>query len=133
MTTTSKRNKYVREIKPTWWTKLDFYKLYIAREATSIPTLWFCLVLFYGLVCLGGGVEDVKANFIPFLQNPIVVILNIITLAAMLLNTVTYYVMTPKVMNIVVKDERLNPNIITAILWAVTALASLIILVLLYN
>lgn len=129
----SKRRKYVREIKPNWWTKLDFYKLYILREATAIPTLWFCLVLIYGVICLGGGVETVKQSFIPFLQNPIVVILNLITLAAMFLNTITYYFMTPKVLNIVVKNERLNPKIITISLWVVTALVSIIALVLIYR
>lgn len=129
----SKRRKYVREMKANWWTKLDFYKLYILREATSIPTAWFCLVLFYGVICLGGGVESVKHNFIPFLQNPIVVIFNLITLAAMFLNTVTYYFMTPKVLNIVVKNERLNPNIITISLWVITALVSIIALVLIYQ
>ncbi|MDG6894760.1 fumarate reductase subunit FrdC [Volucribacter amazonae] len=132
-TTTSKRRKYVREIKANWWTKLDFYKLYVFREATAIPTLWFSLILFYGVICLGGGVESVKQHFIPFLQNPVVVILNVITLAAVLLNTVTYYVMTPKVLNIVVKNERLNPNIITIGLWIATALVSIIALVLIYR
>lgn len=128
--TTSKRKKYVREMKPTWWKKLDFYKLYIAREATAIPTLWFCLVLLYGVISLG-NIESF-GNFIAFLRNPIVVILNIITLGAMLLNTVTYYVMTPKVLNIIVKNERINPRIITTALWAVTGLISLAILVLMY-
>ncbi|WNY75176.1 fumarate reductase subunit FrdC [Pasteurella multocida] len=128
--TTSKRKKYVREMKPTWWKKLDFYKLYIAREATAIPTLWFCLVLLYGVISLGS--LDSFGNFISFLKNPIVIILNIITLGAMLLNTVTYYVMTPKVLNIIVKNERINPNIITMALWAVTAFISLIILVFMY-
>lgn len=129
-TTTSKRKKYVREIKPTWWKKLDFYKLYIAREATAIPTLWFCLVLLYGVISLGN--LESFGNFIAFLKNPIVIILNIITLGAMLLNTVTYYVMTPKVLNIIVKNERINPNIITAALWAITGLVSVIILVFMY-
>ncbi|ATF74338.1 fumarate reductase subunit FrdC [Pasteurella multocida] len=128
--TTSKRKKYVREMKPTWWKKLDFYKLYIAREATAIPTLWFCLVLLYGVISLGN--LDSFGNFISFLKNPIVIILNIITLGAMLLNTVTYYVMTPKVLNIIVKNERINPNIITMALWAVTAFISLVILVFMY-
>ncbi len=50
----------------------------------------------------------------------------------MLLNTVTYYVMTPKVLNIIVKNERINPNIITMALWAVTAFISLVILVFMY-
>ncbi|WP_373767115.1 fumarate reductase subunit FrdC [Glaesserella sp.] len=130
-TTASKRKKYVREMKPTWWKKLDFYKLYIAREATSIPTLWFCLVLLYGVISLGNGHMGF-AHFIDFLQNPIVVILNIIALGAAVLHTVTYYRMTPKVLNIVVKNERINPNIITLGLWVVTVVVSLIILILMY-
>lgn len=128
--TTSKRKKYVREMKPTWWKALDFYKLYIAREATSVPALWFCLILLYGVICLGNGTFE--ESFIPFLRNPLVVILNIVTLAASVLNTVTYYVMTPKVLNIIVKSERLNPRVITGALWAVTIFASLLILLLAY-
>ncbi|WP_301098275.1 fumarate reductase subunit FrdC [Otariodibacter sp.] len=130
-TTTSKRKKYVREVKPTWWKRLDFYKLYIAREATSVPTLWFCLVLLYGVISLGNGRAGFF-DFVSFLQNPIVVILNIIALAAAVLNTVTYYKMVPKVLNIIVKNQRLNPNIITLSLWALTAIVSVVILILMY-
>ncbi|QLB12756.1 fumarate reductase subunit C [Bisgaardia hudsonensis] len=131
-TVSSKRKKYVREVTPNWWKKLDFYKLYIAREATAIPSLWFSLVLLYGVVCLSQGVEGLESNFVPFLQNPIVVLLNIIALAASLLNTVTYFFMTPKVLNIVVKNEKLNPNVITIAMWAVTAVVSILALVLIY-
>lgn len=130
--TTSKRKKYVREMKSTWWKSLDFYKLYIVREATAVPTVWFCLVLFYGLLCLGNDGISFQTDFIAFLQNPVVMVLNIISLAAMLLNTVTYYFMTPKVLNIIVKNERINPNLITIGLWAATAVASVLILVLMY-
>ncbi|MDO4626286.1 MAG: fumarate reductase subunit FrdC [Pasteurellaceae bacterium] len=130
-TTVSKRKRYVREITPSWWKKLDFYKLYILREGTSVPTLWFCLELLYALTCLG-SVDQIKQDLIPFLQNPVVIIFNLITLAAMILNTVTYYFMTPKVLNIVVKNERLNPNIITIGLWVATAIVSIILLILMY-
>lgn len=130
-TTVSKRKKYVREMTPSWWKKLDFYKLYILREATALPTLWFCIELLYALICLH-SVDSVQAELIPFLKNPIVVILNVIALAAAVLHTVTYYFMTPKVLNIIVKNERINPNIITGGLWVVTALFSLVFLVLMY-
>lgn len=52
-TIASKRKKYVREMKASWWKKLDFYKFYVLRESTAVPTIWFCLELFYGLICLG--------------------------------------------------------------------------------
>ncbi|MDU8924122.1 fumarate reductase subunit FrdC [Pasteurellaceae bacterium LIM206] len=97
-TTVSKRKKYVREVTPSWWKKWDFYKFYMVREATAIPTVWFGLVLLYGVFCLGtenGFVE----SFIPFLKNPIVVILNLISLAGLVLHAFTLFDMTGEVMS----------------------------------
>ena len=132
--TISKRKKYVRPMTATWWQKLDFYKAYMVREATSIFAVWFCIVLLYGVLCLasnpapGLGIID----FIGFLRNPIVVFLNIITLIATLYHTATYFVMTPKVMNIIVKNERLPHHLLRNALWAVTAVISVIALILVY-
>ena len=132
--TVSKRKKYVRPMTATWWQKLDFYKAYMVREATSIFAVWFCIVLLYGVLCLasnpvpGLGIVDV----IGFLRNPIVVFLNIITLIATLYHTATYFVMTPKVMNIIVKNERLPHHVLRNALWAVTAVISVIALILVY-
>ncbi|MFX0587615.1 fumarate reductase subunit FrdC [Glaesserella parasuis] len=128
-TTASKRKKYVREVKPTWWKALDFYKFYVLRESTSVPTVWFCLVLFYGLACLGkenGFVE----NFIPFLQNPLVVVLNIITLGAVLLNSFTFFGMAPQMMNVIVKNERIDVKLVSRVFWGITAFVSLLALIL---
>ena len=125
---TSKRKKYVREVKATWWKKLDFYKFYVLRESTSVPTIWFCLELFYGLTCLGNGTFD--SNFVNFLQNPVVVILNIITLGAVLLNTFTFFNMAPQMMNIIVNNERINVKMITKVFWAITLVVSIIALIL---
>ncbi len=126
---TSKRKKYVREVKPTWWKKLDFYKFYVLRESTSVPTIWFCIELFYGLLCLGDSSFDTK--FIGFLQNPVVVILNIITLGAVLLNSFTFFNMAPQMMNIIVKNERINVNLVTKVFWGITVVVSIIALILL--
>ncbi|MDG6336472.1 fumarate reductase subunit FrdC [Glaesserella parasuis] len=128
-TTASKRKKYVREVKPTWWKALDFYKFYVLRESTSVPTIWFCLVLFYGLACLGkenGFVE----NFIPFLQNPLVVVLNIITLGAVLLNSFTFFGMAPQMMNVIVKNERIDVKLVSRVFWGITAVVSILALIL---
>ena len=132
--TVSKRKKYVRPMTATWWQKLDFYKAYMLREATSIFAVWFCIVLLYGCLLYtspslpGLGIID----FIGFLRNPIVVFLNIITLIATLYHTATYFVMTPKVMNIIVKNERLPHHLLRNALWAVTAVISVIALILVY-
>lgn len=96
-TIVSKRKKYVREITPTWWKSWDFYKFYMLREATALPTVWFSIVLLYGIVCLGNS-DAFISKFIPFLQNPLVIILNIIALAGMLLHSATLFNMTGEVM-----------------------------------
>lgn len=94
---TTKRNKYVREMTPTWWKSWDFYKFYMVREATALPTVWFCLVLLKGVFALGS--HTFATDFVDFLQNPIVVILNLISLAAMLLHAFTLFQMTGEVMS----------------------------------
>lgn len=94
---TSKRKTYVREMTPTWWKSWDFYKFYMVREATALPTVWFCLVLLKGVFALGA--DTFATDFVGFLQNPIVVILNLISLAALLLHAHTLFQMTGEVMS----------------------------------
>ena len=65
-----------------------------------------------------------------FLQNPVVVILNIITLGAVLLNTFTFFNMAPQMMNIIVKNERINVKMVTKVFWAITLVVSIIALIL---
>lgn len=127
-TVASKRKKYVREVTPTWWKRLDFYKFYVLRESTAVPTIWFCLELFYGLVCLGNNTFE--TSFVSFLQNPLVVVLNIITLGAVLLNSLTFFNMAPQMMNIIVKNERINVKLVSQVFWGITAVVSLLALIL---
>ena len=129
--TVSKRKKYVRPMTATWWQKLDFYKAYMVREATSIFAVWFCIVLLYGVLCLASNpVPDLGiVDFIGFLRNPIVVFLNIITLIATLYHTATYFVRTQRVMNIIVKNESSPHYVLSNALWAVNDVISVIALI----
>lgn len=126
--TTSKRKKYVREVTATWWKKSDFYKFYILRESTSVPTIWFCIELLYGLISLNNG--SFETEFVAFLQSPIVMLLNLVTLAAMLLNSLTFFRMAPQMQNIIVNNARIDVKLLTLALWAVTILISIIVLIL---
>ena len=45
---TTKRKPYVRPMTSTWWKKLPFYRFYMVREGTAVPTVWFSIVLIYG-------------------------------------------------------------------------------------
>lgn len=124
---TTKRKPYVRTMGPTWWRNLSFYRFYMIREGTAVPTVWFSIVLIYGLFALKGGPES-WLGFMGFLQNPIVVILNLITLAAAVLHTKTWFELAPKAANIIVKDEKLGAEPIIKGLWGVTIVVTVVIL-----
>lgn len=121
---TTKRKPYVREMKPTWWKNLGFYKFYMLREGTAIPQVWFSIVLIVGLFN--------PIGFIHFLQNPIVLLLNIIALAATLLHAKTWFELAPKAVNIVHKDKQLPASLLVNALWVVTAVVSVIILAIVF-
>lgn len=101
---TTKRKPYVRPMTSTWWKKLPFYRFYMLREGTAVPAVWFSIELIFGLFALKNGPEA-WAGFVDFLQNPVIVIINLITLAAALLHTKTWFELAPKAANIIVKDE----------------------------
>ena len=124
---TTKRKPYVRPMTSTWWKKLPFYRLYMLREGTAVPAVWFSIELIFGLFALKNGPEA-WAGFVDFLQNPVVVIINLITLAAALLHTKTWFELAPKAANIIVKDEKMGPEPIIKSLWAVTVVATIVIL-----
>ena len=124
---TTKRKAYVRPMPSTWWKSLPFYRFYMLREGTALPAVWFSIILICGLFSLKHGPES-WAGFVGFLQNPIVVILNLIALAAALLHTKTWFELAPKASNIIIKDEKLKPEPIIRGLWVVTGLVTVIIL-----
>ncbi|EMW1841290.1 fumarate reductase subunit FrdC [Escherichia coli] len=124
---TTKRKPYVRPMTSTWWKKLPFYRLYMLREGTAVPAVWFSIELIFGLFALKNGPEA-WAGFVDFLQNPVIVIINLITLAAALLHTKTWFELAPKAANIIVKDEKMGPEPIIKSLWAVTVVATIVIL-----
>ncbi|KMJ45267.1 fumarate reductase [Xenorhabdus khoisanae] len=124
---TTKRKPYVRGMEANWWRKLGFYRFYMLREGTSVPATWFSLLVLYGLFALKNGPES-WAYFVSFLQHPIVLLINIITLLAALLHTKTWFELAPKALNLIVKNEKMPPGPIVKLLWATTIIATAVIL-----
>ena len=125
--TASKRKPYVREMKASWWQRLPFYRFYMLREGTSVPAVWFSLLLLAGLFSLRHGPESWE-GFVNFLQNPIVMLINLIALLAALLHTKTWSELAPKASIIIVKDRKMGPEPIIAGFWGVTVVVTLVIL-----
>lgn len=124
---TSKRKAYVRGMSPTWWKKLGFYRFYMLREGTAVPAVWFSIVLMFGVFALKNGPEG-WANFVSFLQNPLVLLINIVALLAAALHTKTWFELAPKASIIVIKDEKMGPEPIIKGLWTVTVVVTVAVL-----
>ncbi|MBB6116970.1 fumarate reductase subunit C [Rahnella inusitata] len=125
--TGSKRKPYVREMKANWWKSLPFYRFYMLREGTSVPAVWFSLLLLAGVFSLRNGPES-WAGFVDFLQNPVVMLINLIALLAALLHTKTWFELAPKASIVIIKDRKMGPEPVIAGFWGVTVVVTLVIL-----
>lgn len=84
-------------IKRDWWLQLRFYRLYMLREATVLPLLFFVACLMCGLYSLGQGPLQ-WLHWLDFMALPWVIALNVLTLAASLLHAKTFFELFPRVM-----------------------------------
>jgi fumarate reductase subunit C len=123
---TTKRKPYVREMKSNWWKNLGFYRFYILRESTAIPQVWFSILLLAGVFSLASGSESWE-SFVTFLGNPLVLVLNVFTLAATLLHTKTWFELAPKAANIVVNSKKLAESPVIKGLWGLTIVVTAVI------
>lgn len=123
----SKRNAYHRTVTADWWRKTGFYRFYMLREGTALPALLFSVELIFGLYALKHGAES-WAAFVNFLQHPVLLLLNLIALAAALLHSKTWFELAPKASIIVIGDKKLSSGPIVKSLWLAMALISLAML-----
>lgn len=125
----TKRKPYITEIPATWWQKNPYYFWYFLREMTSLFTIWFSLVLVYGFFCAFGTAEGSSwQTFLHFLRNPVVIILNVISLLAALLHTRTWLLSLPQVSPVKVKGNVIESVKFANIASIVVAVISMIIL-----
>ncbi len=107
----SNRKPYVRPVEANWWTKKKFYTHYMIREATSVLVLLFTFeMLFYyiKLACMNSleGFVSVAGYLNGFVAHPIMIVFNILVLAAVLFHAFTWFPLMPKALRIVIKDKK---------------------------
>ncbi len=124
----TKRKPYHSPMPANWWQKSGFYRFYMLREATAIPALWFSLEMIFALYALKNGEQSWQA-FVTVLQNPFMLLINLVALAAALLHSKTWFELAPKAQVIVLGGKKLSPAPVIKGLWALMVLVSLILLV----
>ncbi|MGN1393738.1 MAG: fumarate reductase subunit C [Succinivibrionaceae bacterium] len=91
----SYRKPYVRPVKANWWTEKKFYVAYMLREATSVLGLFVALELMFIIAAPVLGI-----NPRAFIANPVIILLNIVSLVAVLYHAYTWYNLMPKAVRV---------------------------------
>lgn len=90
------RKPYPNKQSRHWWLRNPAYRRYMLREATAIPLLVYCLLLVYGLYCLGRGGSAFIA-WLELLRSPPAIGLQLLALSAALLHAWTWIELVPKI------------------------------------
>ena len=91
-----------------WWMGRWPYLKFILRELSSVFVAWFVIETLLQLHALIGGPAAYE-DFQGFLRNPLVVVLNIISLFFVLFHAVTWFNLAPKAMAIRMGGKRVPP------------------------
>lgn len=89
-----KPKTYVRSM-DGWSARLPFYRWYLLREATCVFVIAYALVLLAGLASLAHGREAFEA-WRALLATPVAIAFHLLTLAAMVYHSWTWFKVMPK-------------------------------------
>jgi succinate dehydrogenase subunit C len=108
-----------------WWLGEWHYLKFILRELSSIFVAWFVILTLVQLWALRNGPES-YARFEHWLQNPLVIAINIISLFFVVFHAITWFNLAPKAMAVRFHGKRLPDIMLSApnyAMWAVVSVA----------
>lgn len=122
------RRPYVRPISPTkWWISQVRFQQYMLREVTCIFIGAYMAMLVWGLYRLTQGQEAWEA-YVAGILSPLGLLFQLICLGFALVNTTSWFNVTPKAMPLVVGGERVPGKTIVVAHYAVWGVVSVVVL-----
>lgn len=112
---------YKPAMQRSWWRKHSFYVMYMLREATVLPMVFFACCLIAGLFALQGG-EQSWQSWQAFMQAPWVIALNLLTLVAALFHAATFFPLFPRVMPI----KGVPAGALVGVMWAAVIIVAVL-------
>ena len=103
------RKPYHQPQRASWWLRNPAYRRYMLREATALPLLVYSLTLLVGLYRFTQG----KGAFLAWLNalsSPAWLMFHGLALAAVLLHSVSWLALVPKILVVHTRFLQLRPN-----------------------
>jgi fumarate reductase subunit C len=122
----SARKPYVRPM-DGWWLRNPFFMRYMAREASAVFLAIYAVILLAGVFRLSQGAAAYDA-WLAALTNPLAIVFHGVALLAVAYHAYTWWKVMPKTMPMLHVGGRRIPEItLSAVGWAATLAASLIV------
>jgi fumarate reductase subunit C len=106
-----------------WWLGDWRYLKFILREISSVFVAWFVILTLLQLRALRGG-PDTYARFEHWLQSPLAIAINLISLFFVVFHSITWFNLAPRAMTVRVGGKRVPDIMISAPNYAMWAIAS---------
>ncbi len=103
---------YRTRVSTYWWLDRWPYLKFILRELSSVFVAWFVILTLLQISALSRGPAD-YAQFQEWLRNPIVIVLNAVSLLFVVFHAVTWFNLAPKAMAIRAGGKRV-PDVLIA-------------------
>jgi fumarate reductase subunit C len=117
---------YRSRVSTWWWLARWPYLKFILREISSVFVAWFVVVLLLQIRALSRG-SVAYAAFERWLQNPPIVLLNLITLFFVVFHAVTWFNVAPRAMAVRFRGKRVPDLWIVGANYAAWAAVSLVL------
>ncbi|MCL2595006.1 MAG: hypothetical protein FWD83_05755 [Promicromonosporaceae bacterium] len=113
----SNRRPLAQPLPRTWFLGTTEYRLYALREASALFLGIFVINVCWAVVALSRGLETWE-RWLAFQRHPAVVVFTVITLAMVLLQSVTWFQVSPKAIRVRLGERQLRASWIIAAQYA---------------
>ena len=115
---------YRPRVSTWWWLKRPSSRWFMLREVSSIFVAWFVFFFLLLVAAVGRG-EAAYQEFMSWAANPIIVLVNFVSLCFVVFHAITWFNLAPQAMVVHMRGKRVPGKLITASnygLWVVTSL-----------
>jgi fumarate reductase subunit C len=109
-----------------WWLQRRSYLAFILRELSSLFVAWFVIYLLLLVWAVSRG-EGSYREFLAWSANPVVLLLNLVSLGFVVLHAVTWFNLAPQAMAVRLRGKRVPGTWIAASNYAAWALVSALV------
>jgi|SRR5215831_18330036 len=117
---------YRTRVSTWWWTSRWSYFKFILREISSVFVAWFIVVLLMLVSALSRG-PQAYAQFEDWLRNPVVVLINAVSLFFVVFHAITWFNLAPAAMVVRVGGKKIPGALIAGSNYAAWVVVTAII------